>query len=104
MIPCLKQTVVCVIVRDDGRRYEAANLCAVDGLSVCPRAGLPSGALYELCQPVHAEAVVALLAADSSEVPGTAYVTGHEYLCPDCQRRLAAVNVRRFVLGEAPCR
>lgn len=102
MRPCLKQVVRCVIVREDGRRYEATNACAVDGLEVCPRvtANCPSGEGYELCGSTHAEANAARLAAESSDVPGEAFVSGHTYLCGPCQHALTAVNVRTFHLGR----
>lgn len=103
MRACLKQQVVCVIIRDDGRRYEATNLCDVDELDVCPRiaAGCATGEGYELCGSTHAEANVAALAAESADVAGEAYLYGHDWICGPCQHALAAVNVRVFHL-EAP--
>lgn len=96
--PCLKQPTHCRILRDDGRSYEATNLCAVDGLAVCPRvtAGCVTGTGYELCGSTHAEANAAKLAAESADVPGTAYLSGHTWMCKDCQDALIAVNVRTF--------
>lgn len=104
MRPCLKQLTHCVIIRKDGRRYEATNCCNVDGLEICPRvtAGSPTGTGYELCGSTHAEANAAKLAADSADVPGEAYMTGHTYLCKDCQDALRAVNVHTFHCAEAP--
>lgn len=98
MIPCLKQQTVCRIVRADGRTYEATNLCATDGLKVCPRvtAGCPTGTGYELCGSTHAEANCAKLAAESADVPGEAFLFGHTWLCKACQDALSAVNVRTF--------
>ena len=97
MQPCLKQKTHCLIVRQDGRRYEATNLCAVDG-DVCPRvtAGCETGTGYELCGSTHAEAYVAALAADSADVPGEAFLSGHTWLCKPCQDALRAVNVHTF--------
>lgn len=103
MKPCLKQRTRCVIVRADGRRYEATNVCDVDG-DVCPReaAGCATGEGYELCGSVHAEARAADLAAESVAVPGEAYLYGHDWFCGPCQRALAAVNVRVLHLtGES---
>jgi hypothetical protein len=73
----------CVIIRADGRRYEATNQCAVDGLDICPRipAGCATGTGYELCGSTHAEANAAALAAESKDVPGEAYLKGHTWLC-----------------------
>lgn len=97
MRACLKQTTRCLIVRDDGRRYEATNRCDVDG-DECPRvaAGCATGEGYELCGSTHAEANAAALAAGSSDVPGEAFLTGHTWICKDCQDALTAVNVRTF--------
>jgi deoxycytidylate deaminase len=104
MRPCLKQLTRCVIVRDDGRRYEATNQCNVDGLSVCPRvtAGCVTGTGYELCGSTHAEANAAELAKDSAGVAGTAYLYGHTWFCKECQDALTAVNVRSLVITGAP--
>lgn len=104
MRPCLKQLTRCVIIRDDGRRYEATNECAVDGLAECPRiaAQRPTGEGYELCGSTHAEANVARLAVESKDVPGEAFLYGHTWLCGPCQHALTAVGVRTFhVTGEA---
>ena len=100
MRPCLKQQTRCVIVRADGRSYEATNQCAVDGLEKCPRvvAGCKTGAGYELCGSTHAEANAAKLAAESAHIPGTAYLYGHTYFCKECQEALAVVNVRHLCL------
>ena len=34
------------------------------------------------------------------DVPGEAYMTGHTYLCKDCQDALRAVNVNTFHIVE----
>lgn len=99
MAACLKQMVTCRIVRADGRVYEATNSCNVDGLTECPRvtAGCKTGEGYELCgPPVHAEVAAAALAAESIDVPGEAFLAGHDYLCEPCQKALTAINVRTF--------
>ena len=103
MRPCLKQLTRCVIVRADGRRYEATNECEVDGLDTCPRvtADCPTGEGYELCGSTHAEANAAALAADSAHIPGEAFLYGHTWLCGPCQHALTAVGVSTFhVTGE----
>lgn len=100
LAPCIKQLTRCLIVRDDGRQYEATNQCAVEGLDTCPRvtAGCPTGEGYELCGSTHAEANAAFLAQQSKDVPGTAYLSGHNWFCGPCQWALQAVNVKRFVV------
>lgn len=100
MIPCLKQKTRCVIVRADGRRYEATNACAVDDLQVCPRvtAGCKTGEGYELCGSTHAEANAAKLAMESKDIVGVAYLYGHTWFCKDCQDALVAANVFTFSL------
>lgn len=107
MRPCLKQLTHCRIVRADGRTYEATNECAVDGLSTCPRviAGSVTGEGYELCGSTHAEANAAALAAESADIPGEAFLTGHTWLCKPCQDALRAVNVHTFhiVATEVEC-
>lgn len=102
MTPCLKQKTECVILRSDGRRYYATNLCDVDGLDVCPRvpAGCETGTGYELCGSTHAEANAAALAAESKDLPGEAYLKGHTWLCGPCQHALRAVNVSTFHIVE----
>lgn len=102
MKPCLKQRTHCVIIRTDGRRYEATNECAVDDLTICPRvtAGSPTGTGYELCGSTHAEANAAKLAAESADVPGAAYLTGHTWMCKPCQDALRAVNVHTFHIEQ----
>jgi len=98
MTPCLKQLTKCVIVRADGRRYEATNACAVDGLNVCPRvtAGCKTGEGYELCGSTHAEANAAKLAMESADVKGEAFLYGHTWFCKECQDALSAANVKTF--------
>lgn len=102
MKPCLKQKTRCLIVRTDGRSYEAVNQCAVDGLDVCPRvtAGCPTGTGYELCGSTHAEANAAKLAAESAHLTGEAFLYGHTWMCKDCQDALRAVNVHTFHICE----
>lgn len=104
MKSCLKQLTRCIIIRADGRRYEATNACAVDGLEVCPRvtARCPTGTGYELCGSTHAEANAAKLAMESKDLPGEAFLTGHTWFCKDCQDALSAANVKTFHLCMAP--
>lgn len=98
MTPCLKQLTTCIIVRQSGKRYEATNLCDVDGVEICPRvtAGCETGTGYELCGSTHAEANVAAMAEESKDEVGEAYLYGHTWICKPCQDALTAVNVRTF--------
>lgn len=94
-----------MIVRSDGRSYLGTNSCCVAGLSECPRvtANSPSGLDYELCGPQeHAEAAAARKAADSSDLPGEAFLFGHTYACADCQHALQAINVRTIHITGQP--
>jgi len=102
MVPCLKQHTRCVILRADGQRYEATNLCAVEGLAECPRvtAGCRTGEGYELCGSTHAEANAAALAKETQHVPGEAFLYGHTWLCGPCQWALTAVGVKTFHIVE----
>jgi deoxycytidylate deaminase len=93
---CHRRTVRCLIVRDDGTSFEGTNTCEVDE---CRRMSYYTGQGYAICGSIHAEAHAAA-AAGWSEVPGTAYLSGHDYICGDCQQALASINVRRFVIGE----
>lgn len=97
---CLKQMTRCVIVRADGRRYEATNQCDVDGLDTCPRiaAKCETGTGYELCGSSHAEANAAKMAAESADVPGCAFLYSHSWICKACQDALRAVNVHTFTV------
>lgn len=97
--PCLKQLVRCVIVREDGTRYEATNTCDVVG-SECARVihGCKTGEGYELCGSVHAEANVAKLAEETKHIPGVAHLFGHDWACRDCQHVLAEVNVNTITI------
>jgi deoxycytidylate deaminase len=101
MAECLKRRTKCVVLVDDevGTRYEATNDCDVEGLDVCPRiiAGVPDGVGYEMCRSVHAEAIVAQLLPDG--ITGTAYLYGHDYLCPQCQHALTDKGVTTFVIA-----
>ena len=104
LVPCLKQQTRCIIIRDDGRRFEATNLCDVAGLSVCPRvlAKCSTGEGYELCGSTHAEANAAKLAAQSADISGQAFLLGHTWMCKECQDALRVVNVHTFHIGIDP--
>jgi deoxycytidylate deaminase len=103
--PCAKVRVFCTLVHPDGRRWTGENSVR-RAQDTCPRGGMPSGDGYHLCRDVcdqigHAE-VVALAAAGADAAGCTAYVEGRDFVCYDCQARLVAAGVRRFVLGAPP--
>ncbi len=100
MAECLNRRVRCVVLTDDGERYEATNDCDVEGLEECPRiaAGMPSGVGYEMCRSVHAEAIVAQLLPE--EVTGTAYVYGSDWVCGPCQHSLTDAGITSFVIAN----
>lgn len=98
MAECLKRTTKCLVITEDGTRYEATNDCDVEGLEVCPRvlAGVPDGIGYEICRSMHAEAIVAEgLPFDSR---GVAYIYGHDWVCGPCQHALSDKGITRFEL------
>ena len=99
--PCKKQPTQCTIIRETGEQYSAWNTCDIEG-EECPRAGRESGCDYHLCRSLHAEANAAKLAAETKDVPGTAYLYGHDWFCRQCQHALLAVNVNTFVMVGSP--
>lgn len=85
---CAKQLVRATIITPDGRQFVGTNACA-NPQALCPRAGMPTGVGYELCQNVcqqqgHAE-VQALRAAGVHARGATLILEGHTYLCAACQ-------------------
>jgi len=100
--PCLKRRTRCLVILEDGRCYEATNTCDVE--DECARAikGCATGEGYELCGSRHAESNSADLVPVGNEVPGTAYLYGHDWACGPCQWALTAVGVRTFVLTGEP--
>lgn len=92
---CRKQTVLCVIVREDGEAYVGVNTCSIDG-DTCPREeqGCASGEGYHLCGPqVHAEIAAIRQAEGSEDLEGVAFITGHDYACKECTLALRDENV-----------
>jgi deoxycytidylate deaminase len=111
LVPCLKQKIRCIIVRSTPLgaveyAYEATNACDVShgGVTECPRVtlGVLSGERYDVCGSIHAEARCADLARETMDLPGIAYVSGHTFICRECQEALVAVNVRKFVITGKP--
>lgn len=103
--PCAKRQVECMIVAADYKRYVGRNDCA-NPQSVCPR--LP-GEGYEKCKSVcdqagHAEVEVlkAMVAAGTHGRGGTAYLSGHYWMCEPCGRALREAGVRAVEIELAP--
>lgn len=90
---CAKQRVECVIVGVDGQRWHGANDCAAPQ-PACPREpGEGYAKCVEVCrQDGHAE-IMALRQAGEAARGGTAYVSGHVYVCDGCQSALRAAGV-----------
>jgi len=100
--PCLKQTVTCIIVAENGTEYHGQNSCSVED-DICPRvvAGYGSGAAYELCgPPIHAEIEAISKMPKDIYIGGTAYIYGHDFFCRECQLALIVRGINEFVLGD----
>ena len=105
--PCAKQVVRATIITPDGERFYGENDC-LNAQQVCPRADMPSGVGYELCETVcrqtaHAE-INALRAADSKAVGATLYLEGHTYICSHCMNACVNRGIVRTVIGPPPKR
>lgn len=104
--PCAKQTTRATIIAPDGRRFVGTNDCR-NPQPTCPRAGMPTGVGYELCQSVcqqtgHAEAN-ACRAADGQAHGGALYLEGHYYACEPCKTAAKEAGVE-IVIGPPPGR
>lgn len=92
--PCAKQTVNCVIISENGKRYSGTNYCN-NAQPSCPR---EVGEDYTKCKTIcqqsgHAE-INALAAAGENARGGRAVLSGHTYVCMDCQHALFAAGVK----------
>lgn len=103
--PCVKQTVTATIITTDGERFVGTNDC-LNPQTVCPRAGMPTGVGYELCQTVcrqtaHAE-VNAINKARSRAKGGVLYLEGHTYACEPCKQACADAGIAEIIIGPPP--
>lgn len=103
--PCAKQTVTATIVTKDGQRFVGTNYCN-NAQQTCPRAGMPTGAGYELCrnicqQEAHAE-IVALRAAGLNTQGATLYIEGHSYACEPCKAAAREAGITDIIIGVPP--
>lgn len=92
--PCAKQTVNCVIIAENGKRYSGTNYCN-NAQPSCPR---EVGEDYAKCKTIcqqsgHAE-INALAAAGENARGGRAVLSGHTYVCMDCQHALFAAGIK----------
>lgn len=102
--PCAKQTTRATIIAPDGRRFIGENDC-LNPQPTCPRAGMPTGVGYELCQSIcrqtgHAE-VNACRKAGQQARGGVLYLEGHYYACEPCKAAADAAGVT-IVIGAPP--
>lgn len=90
-LPCLKRRVSAIVICLSGEAFYGENIIR-NKVEECPRKDMKSGEGYELCESVcaqvgHAEVV----AAQSAKMCGadlkgaTVFVSGHDYVCKDCQ-------------------
>jgi len=104
---CLKNQTAVVIVKGNIVVGRAWNLCSPNGyqhgepVSRCPRMGLPTGQRYDLCKSLHAE-LLALLNAGRENCEGaTLYLTGHSYLCWECESLARVYGISETKLDPA---
>lgn len=103
--PCAKQTVTAMIVAQNGTHFVATNHC-LSPQPTCARAGMPTGVGYELCksvcqQPAHAEINVIRFAGKHAR-GGTLYLSGHTYVCDECQAVAREAGVVSIVVPAVP--
>lgn len=103
--PCAKQTVACHLFSKDGRIVVGTNACN-NPQPDCPRA---PGEGYEKCKSVchqqgHAEEqAVAAARAEGVDLTGAyALITGHTYVCQNCQHTLFGAGVRWIGVNPSP--
>ena len=101
--PCAKQRVIATIVTPSGEEFVGENAC-LNAQIVCPRADMPSGVGYHLCQEVckqvaHAE-VAALREAGTKARGATLYLSGHTYVCDDCKAAMERADIKQTIICE----
>jgi deoxycytidylate deaminase len=101
---CAKLTTTATIIAPNGERFVGTNWVR-NPQKVCPRADMPTGVGYELCQSVcdqsaHAE-VNACLAAGEKARGGKLYLEGHYYACDNC-KRVAVEHGVEIIIASPP--
>lgn len=99
--PCVKQHVTATVVALNGDKYISTNYCLTPQ-EVCPRADLPTGVGYELCESVcnqvgHAE-VNAIRLAGKAAVGGTLILNGHTYACGNCKKTAIDGGIKEIII------
>nr|BDD47793.1 hypothetical protein 11 [Deltaproteobacteria bacterium] len=93
---CAKLQVIALLVSPKGEIFVGTNWCH-EPQEVCPRADLPSGVGYEMCENVckqHAHAEVdACIQAGEAARGSKVYLIGHSYACDDCMKVMAKHGV-----------
>lgn len=95
--PCHKRTVTATVRTLDGREFVATNQCHVT--APCPRAHLPTGIGYELCNPEHAEVRAVKLAGEAAR-GATLILEGHTYACDPCKDAAKAAGIINIVIAS----
>lgn len=100
---CAKQTTIAIIVKN-GMAWIGSNWCFAPQ-EQCPRAGLPTGVGYELCeiecnQYAHAEVDACL--KSGYQDGATLYLIGHTYCCNKCLDVARRNGIDKVVIGEFP--
>lgn len=101
--PCLKQTVIALILAEDGSIIIGDNSIK-NSVSSCPRdiSGFKTGEGYHLCREVcnqnaHAE-ITAIIKAKSLNIPlckARLFLYGHTYICDNCKFFLESVGISK---------
>lgn len=93
MGPCAKRQVTCTLIAPSGKRFSGGNWCR-NPQKKCPR---DEGEGYEKCSSIceqvgHAEEVALMIAGD--EASGCrALISGHDYACEPCTKKLNDAGV-----------
>lgn len=96
---CAKKRVFCTIIAQDGTKFMGENYCD-NAQPSCPR--LPNEG-YEKCKSIcqqfgHAEEVALHNARNHDLMDGIAVVTGIDYVCRSCAKKLSAAGIRSIVI------
>lgn len=98
---CAKKIVECWIVMPSGGYFYGRNDCNTPQAS-CPRApGEDYAKCISICnQPGHAEEMAIKAAGDHDLTGATAYMTGTNHFCENCQNKLFEAGVKYLTRGK----
>ncbi len=105
---CLKSQTAALVVKDNQIVGKACNLCSPDGfqhgspVSHCPRMGLVTGEHYDLCKSLHAEYLAIMDAGRENCLGATLYLTGHSYVCWECESAARLYGIVAIKIDPAP--